>query len=173
MLACSARLNLTELNEENLIKLIVARRRRATARGVPRCTVRAVRSRQHRHGQFYEVFCGGRGEIRTLDTLRYTRVPGVRTRPLCDPSSQSDPGRIAEFSCPGKSVVISIHFIHFSHIEPWRRGSALAWGARGRGFKSHRLDQDTAAFLRRFLFSRLFLYFGYSPHSRMKQGGSR
>ena len=29
---------------------------------------------------------GGGGGIRTLDTLRYTRFPSVRTRPLCDPS---------------------------------------------------------------------------------------
>ncbi len=28
--------------------------------------------------------CGGEGEIRTLDTLRYARFPSVCTRPLCD-----------------------------------------------------------------------------------------
>ncbi len=28
-----------------------------------------------------EVFSGGEGGIRTLDTLRYTRSPGARTRP--------------------------------------------------------------------------------------------
>ena len=27
-------------------------------------------------------FCGGEGGIRTLDTLPYTRFPGVRLRPL-------------------------------------------------------------------------------------------
>ena len=32
---------------------------------------------------FYSLFCG-EGGIRTLDTLRYTRFPSVRTRPLCD-----------------------------------------------------------------------------------------
>ncbi len=31
---------------------------------------------------------GGRREIRTLGTLRFTRFPSVRTRPLCDPSTR-------------------------------------------------------------------------------------
>ncbi len=31
------------------------------------------------------VCCGG-GEIRTLETFRFTRFPSVRTRPLCDAS---------------------------------------------------------------------------------------
>src|SRR3569832_385015 len=55
-----------------------------------------------RHGAGRRVFLGGEGTVdachrekqksrkrkkQTLDTLRYTRFPSVRTRPLCEPSN--------------------------------------------------------------------------------------
>ena len=45
--------------------------------------------RQIKYGTAFSsaVFDGGEGGIRTLGTLRYTRFPSERTRPLCDLSA--------------------------------------------------------------------------------------
>jgi hypothetical protein len=44
--------------------------------GAVYCILKALLSRGFKH------FYGGEGGIRTLDTLPYTRFPGVRLRPL-------------------------------------------------------------------------------------------
>jgi hypothetical protein len=62
-----------------------------------------------------EVFSGGEGGIRTLDTLRYTRSPGARTRP----DYATSPSVTGPFPCQRAGLYHS--FRALNGVLPWEK----------------------------------------------------